>query len=517
MVGHLVSHAARGAAGVPSRAMPQVVELPPIGQDQRGALVALVRVCKETPAKGEPFREFRSRLRAAKLWDRERPAVILRFLGASGATVMPSLFMQALAAANGDDEIAIAILDRVWQLNPLLAKTILELLGQRTYHKDELYKHLASAAYLGVVPSRPALEIWLQIAIGTGLLRTLGIAVTLGPRAERYVQLAAGFDAEELIAEERPEPEPVIPSVSDEDAAPADAAAPEPSAEAPAAAPAGSPLPAPLRHLTLDGVASPRGRERPVPASRFAQGFADDVLAETAGRIGAWWAEAPRALRTYQPSDFGLDAEAWVEGANEVLYRVAVAAALAFRLDRDRGPVLAAFAALDQAGVLGDLYQGTVPEHLPAQVDARALMLASLAARRCAEVPELASQLEGRASAADAFAALDAALGRGLFRVELFWILDLLGKLGVIRYDDLGNFTVTPHRIVRDTLFRLGFIDSPYASSAAALTAVTKAARRAVPAGPADEILATFALAAGCAYDCAHRKSCDLPCRERLE
>jgi len=48
-------HAGRGAAtavGVTSRSMPQVVELPPIGQDQRGALVALVRVCKETPAKG---------------------------------------------------------------------------------------------------------------------------------------------------------------------------------------------------------------------------------------------------------------------------------------------------------------------------------------------------------------------------------------------------------------------------------------------------------------------------------
>jgi hypothetical protein len=497
--------------------MPQVVELPPIGQDQRGAIVALVRVCKETPAKGEPFRELRTRLRAAKLWDRERPAVILRFLGVGGATVMPSLFMQALAAASGDDEIAVAVLDRVWQLNPLLGKTILDLVAQRTYHKDEIYKHLASAAYPGVVPSRPALETWLQIAIGTGLLRTLGIAVTVGPRAERYLQLAANIDVEELLAEDRPEPEPVIPSFVDEDAAPAEAAAPEATAPVAAAAPPGSPLPAPLRHLSADGLPCPRGRERPVAPSRFAQGFADDLLAETASRIGAWWTEAARTPLTYQPSDFGIDAEAWVEGADEVVYRIAVAAALAFRLDRDRSAVVAAFAALDKAGVLSDLYQGTVPENLPAQVDARALMLASLAARRCAEVPELASQLEGRASAAEAFASLDAALGRGLFRLELFWILDMLSKLGVVRYDDLGDFTVTPHRIVRDTLFRLGFIDSPYASSAAALTATTKAARKAVPAGPADEILATFALAAGCAYDCPHRKQCDFPCRERLE
>src|SRR6185436_3160330 len=299
---------------------------PSIGQDSRGALVALVRVCKETPAKGEPFRDFRSRLRAAKLWDRDRPLVMLRFLGTGGATVMPSLFMQALAAANGDDEIAIAVLDRVWQLNPLLAKTILDLVAQRTYHKDEIYKHLASAAYRGVVPSRPALETWLQIAIGTGLLRTLGIAVTVGPRAERYVQLAANTDVEDLLADDRPEPEPVIPTVSDEESAPAEAA-PEVSSPV-AAAPPGSPLPAALRHLAqaVDGIACPRGRERPVPPSRFAQGFPDDVLAETAGRIGAWWTEAARSTLTYQPSDFGIDAEAWVEGADEVVYRLTVAA-----------------------------------------------------------------------------------------------------------------------------------------------------------------------------------------------
>ena len=512
--------AEHGAAGVTFPAMPQVVEFPPIGQDARGALVSLVRVCKEIPTKGESFREFRSRLRGAKLWDRDRPAVMLRFLGAGGATVVPSLFMQALAAANGDDAIAEAVLDRMWQLNPLLGKTILELLGQRNYHKDEIYKQLGTATFKGVVPSRPGLETWLQIAIGTGLLKTIGVAVALGPRAERYVQLAGAFDADEFLEEDKPEPEPVIPSAGDDDgasAAVAEAATPESSIPVAAAAPTGSPLPAPLRHLTVDGVTNPRGRERAVPTSRFAQGFTEEILDETRTRIAAWWTDVQRPTTSYQPSDFGLDAEAWVEGADEVLYRIAVAAALAFRLDRDRASVLSAWSALDKAGILGDLYQGTVPENLPSHVDARALMLASLAARRCAEVPELASQLDGRASAAEAFAALDAALGRGLFRTELFWIMDMLGRLGVIRYDDLGDFTVTPHRIVRDTLFRLGFLASPYASDGASLAAAARAARRAVPDGAADEILATFALAGGCAYDCTHRKTCDFPCRERLE
>jgi hypothetical protein len=497
--------------------MPQVVEFPAIGQDQRGALAALVRVCKDTPAKGEPFREMRLRLRAAKLWDRDRPAVILRFLGVSGATIMPSIFMQGLAAAAGDDDTAIAVLDRLWHLNPVLGKTVLDLVGQRAYHRDEIYKHLASAAFHGKVPSRPALETWFQISIACGLLRPLGVAVAAGQRADRYVQLAATIDVEEYIGEDKPEPEPVIPvTQEDTESAPADAA-PETSVPIAAAAPAsGSPLPPPLRHITADGVPNPRGRDRVVATSRFASGFTDEILDETAARIGAWSAETA-ATAAYQPGDFGLDAEQWVEGADEVLYRIAVAAALAFRLDRDRAGVIAAYGALDKAGVLADLYQGTVPENLPAQIDARALMLASLAARRCAEVPELASSLDGRASGADAFAALDAALGRGLFRTELFWILGLLAQLGVIRYDDLADYTVTPHRIVRDTLFRLGFIDTPYASDAPALVASARAARRAVPTGPADEILTRFALAAGCAYDCAHRKSCDFACRERLE
>ncbi|MFN0252830.1 MAG: hypothetical protein ACKV2T_38505 [Kofleriaceae bacterium] len=493
--------------------MPQVIDLPALTSV---ATVALVRVCKETQAK-EPFRELRSRLRGAKLWDRDRPAVILRFLGASGPTITPSAFMQAVAAAADENGVAEAILDRIWQLNPLLAKTVVDLVTARPYHKDEIAKHLVTGAYKGIAPSRPAFEIWLQNALTHGLLRTVGIAVHGGPRIERFASLAAVLDVEEFLAEDKPEPEPVIPVHGEsEDGAPAAEVTADSSIPVSASA-SGSPLPAPLRHLSAEGVPTPRSRDRAVPTSRFAQEFSDDVLGETTSRIAAWWTELDKQSLAYQPSDFAIEAEAWVETADEIVYRIAVAAALAFRLDRDRKGVIAAFTALDKAGILADLYQGNVPEDLPAQIDARALMLASLAARRCAEVPELASQLEGRASAAEAFASLDQALGRGLFRTELFWVMAMLQKLGVIRYDDLGDFTVTPHRIVRDTLFRLGFISTPYASDGPSLSAASRAARKAVREGAADETLTMFALAAGCAYDCAHRKTCDFPCRERLE
>ena len=368
------------------------------------------------------------------------------------------------------------------------------------------------------MPSRPALETWLQIAIGPA---SCARSASPSPPARAWSATAAraALDVDEYLAEDKPEPEPVIPTVAEDEPrrradrgdAAADTSIPSRSrrarrlAVARAAAPSLAPK-ASRRRAAAIAPCRPRGSRPASPTKSSPRPPRGSPLVARG---------QPRRRRRTSPSDFGLDAEQWVESADEVVYRIAVAAALAFRLDRDRAAVIAAYTALDKAGVLADLYQGTVPENLPAQVDARALMLASLAARRCAEVPELASQLDGRGSAAEAFAALDAALGRGLFRTELFWIMDMLAQLGVIRYDDLGDFTVTPHRIVRDTLFRLGFIATPYASDAAALAAAAKAARRAVPEGPADEILTMFALAAGCAYDCTHRKTCDFPCRER--
>ena len=512
--------------------MPQVIEFPAMAGDAASVLSALAKVCREVPDAGLSFRELRARLRAAKLWDKERPAVILRLLGVGGAQIAPSPFMKKLAAARSEDDILVTIAERYLEANPLLFKTVFDMLEQRAHGKDEIYKILGSFAYRGKIPSRPDAESYFAALVATGVARPVGIAIGLGPRGEHFSPIVASLDVDEILEDDKPWPEPVIPSAEDDAAAANGDAALEPEPTMPGAAPvaaappppppatpAGQPLPAYLRHLAdAAKMPSPRNRDKPVPLARFAGGFSDDVLDETTRRIDGWWKEVGGGVQPlYTPEDFGFDPEAWVEGADEVLYRIAVAAALVFRLEADRDGVLRAYKGLDATGVLADLYNGTVPENLPASVDARALMLASLAARRAAESPDLASTLEQQKSAADAFAALDGSLGRGLFRIELFWILRMLGQLGVIRYEDMGELTALPHRLVRDTLFRLGFIDTPYATDAGALVTAARAARRAAGSEPADEILARFCMAAGCSYDCDKRKVCDFPCRERLE
>src|SRR5687767_5589927 len=172
--------------------MPQVIEFPPVGGggDVRAALGELFRVCKETQD-GDSFKDLRARLRQAKLWEPTRPRVALRFLGAGGKTIARSPFMTAVAGAASDDAALEAVIDRLFELNPILAKAIADLVAHRAHGKDEIYKHLGSFAYKGKVPSRPDLDAWLQIALATGVLRQVGIAMAPGPRFDRVSRPAA--------------------------------------------------------------------------------------------------------------------------------------------------------------------------------------------------------------------------------------------------------------------------------------------------------------------------------------
>lgn len=496
--------------------MPQLTEFPylPDG-DPRLVVGRLIAVCRAVPEGGEPFKAFRARLREADLFDRDRLGGLFRFLRISGDPIVPSPLMHRLAKA--DDETATqALADRLFEANPILFKIALERLAERVSPPNELYSFLDSFAYRGTPVPRRELHAWVAMARGLDVLKRIGVAIGLGERGEAMLERARKLDIEEYIEDDEAEPTPVVPGAvaGGGEGAPAGKAAAPGAPSAPS--PRGGASDAVLR--AAEALGSPLGKRPPVPVARFSTNdrFEDDVLAETAEQLAGWWSggQAPRA--GFAIDDFGIDGEAWMENAEEALYRVAVAAALVFRLDASRDAVLSAYRALDGAGLLSDLYYGTAPETLPDGVDARALMLSSLVARRCAEAPDLAATLEKQSSAAEAFAALEQALGRGLFRIELFWIMGGLAALGALRWDDLADYTALPTRVVRDTLFRLGFLASPYAHDLPGLAAAAAAAVRAGGAGHADELLTTFAAAAGCAYDCPHRKSCDFPCRERL-
>jgi hypothetical protein len=496
--------------------MAQFTEFPILPKGEyRAAADAFIKFWQSMPAAGEPFRDFRARLKRADLFNRERLPDLLRFMQvANSDPLLPSALVRSLADVDADKARDL-LADRLWAANPLLFKVVVDLCQERVHSPNEILKYVDSFAYPGTRLSAPQVRNWITFAQGLELLKPVGIRLALDARGLKYAKRAEELDVDEFLEGEEDEPPPQAPAAppreqdAGEAAEPASASPPPPAVVAPPLppAPAAPALPSPL------------GRGGPVDPRRYAGHavFPDDVLRETTTRLNAWWSEHAPSRQAPTPADFGLDAESWMEDAERTLFRVAVAAALLFRLGRGEAAAREAYEALDAGGLLDALYLGTAPEGPPAPVDPQALVLASLVARRWAESPNLAQALERQRTAAEAFAALDGALGRGLFGIELFWMLRALGRLG-LKPAGLAEYSALPDRAVRDTLFRLGFLATPYAHDAATLAAASAAAHRATGDGEApDRALTAFARAAGCAYGCAHRRRCDLPCRERAD
>ena len=521
--------------------MPQFLEFPALPPGEyRAAVDALIKLCRQTPAEGEGARDHRARLKQLGLWNRERVRALYRFLKLGvGERATPSPLMREVAAASDDDAARIRLSDRLWEVNPVLFQAVLLQLKERVQSENELLKYLDSFAYTGNRITGPQVRGWVRMAQGLELFKLVGIRLALSPQGEKLLARAEAFDLDEYLEDDVDEPEPIVEDEPGSPSTTAAAARSTPStpvvlptaglaAEAVPAEPEwSSPRVAPTPSPTLSRVpppgASPHGALRPVPIARFTGAdlgvFRDDVLDETSQRIATW----ARSLSadaviddTTPPSALGLDASMWQEDADRALFKLCVAGALALRLPQAR--LTEAWSQLEASGVLDALYDGTAPDANPGRVDPLGLMWASLVARRFAEVAGVSADLERASSAAEAFEALHQSLGRGLLSAELVWVMRGLDALGVLRFDDMASVTGLASRPLRDTLYRLGFIATPYAGDALALAAASRALRRAVGRGPeAERTLEAFARAAGCAYDCAQRKTCGFACRERAD
>lgn len=518
--------------------MPQFQEFPALPPGEyRASVDALIRLCRQTPVEGESNRDHRARLKQLGLWNRERSRALYRFLQwGVGQRVVPSALMREVATADGDDAARKRIAERLWEVNPVLFHAVLLQMKTRVQSENELLKYLDSFAYPGARLTGPQVRAWVHLAQGLELFKLVGIRLALSAQGEKWLARAEAFDLEEYLEDDKDEPEPAF------DDGPADVAPPEtpppsesvppaPERPAPAAAPP-APSPAPTSAPAPAAAAlpsqrpsaalpSPHGRKRAFPAARCAQPgvFDSEMWTENATRIAEWASTLEPGVLGHDPLgalDIGFEASAWNEDADRALFKLAVAAALVLRLPRDT--VTQTWTQLDVSGVLDALFEGTVPETNPGRVDPHGLMWASLVARRFAEVPGLAGDLERAESASAAFGALEAALGRGLLGPELPWILRGLDALGVLRLEGLQAYTGLATRPLRDTLFRLGFLASPYADGPNALAEASGALRRAVGEDPAAEArLQGFSVAAGCAYACPNRRVCGFACRERAD
>lgn len=446
--------------------MPQFIEFPTLPQDGVPALMACFG---SMPKAGESFKNFRRRLKAHGLWSRERLDVLLRFMQmASGDWVVPSTFAEAL----GGDDGPRAVLNRLWAVNPLLFATVVERLTERIHSTNELLKYVDSFAYAGARIAGPDLRAWLRLADGGGLFKAVGIRMGLADEAqEAFARRVERFDVEEFLEDDEDEP-PVRPAAvpADQaavvdgavdgaavDGAVADEADPTPPADPPVSTVAATAVSASASAAapTVSGPATaPAVQALAAAATPSALPAGPTGIMELGGQL-EHLRYVPTAAGALGPQGFGLTRALFEEEPERALFELAVAANLRFRVAQPTQ----LFEALRQAGVLEALYRG-VPLMGPVQVDASALMMASLVARRLAQRADLAFEIE-QADNADAVHALLAKTFEGLFTLEPCWMICALVELGVVRPGEAGDFGALSMRVLATLLFQLGFVVLP--------------------------------------------------------
>ena len=169
--------------------MPQFTRFPPLpAVEAKAAVGQVVRFLRDWPIDGEPFRTQRTRLKRTDLWSRERYPDLLRFLYVAQVDpVVPSELVRAVIEAEDDDAALDALADRLWNINPLLAKVVLERLKDRVNSLLELTKYIDSFAYPGNRLEGPQLRTWFTWARGVGWLRPVGVGFALGERGTAFL------------------------------------------------------------------------------------------------------------------------------------------------------------------------------------------------------------------------------------------------------------------------------------------------------------------------------------------
>ena len=226
----------------------------------------------------------------------------------------------------------------------------------------------------------------------------------------------------------------------------------------------------------------------------------EEMIANNVNAIQTWWRMRPGG-RLLQSSDYGFSADAFEEDAAYGLFRLSALALQLFRyggrLNTSRGGP--SFALLDQMGLYSNLMRSKkgvdkiVSELIEGGLGGRAEDLGNLhwlliIRRSLAKLGDKGvRELFAKETMQDVVSGLWMSIGLGQLTYEILWIARELVALGLVTCADATTLGVVPLPKVRETAFRLGLIESPYAADFAHLVSISRRLTKFFGAGDAFE------------------------------
>ncbi len=243
-----------------------------------------------------------------------------------------------------------------------------------------------------------------------------------------------------------------------------------------------------LRGADEEEIEDDDGEFGSAPTVRLAQLRLDDALvAQNLHAVQAWWRTRPGG-RLLTAADYGFSKADFAEDA---VYALFCLSALALQLFRYGGKLNTSkggqsYAMLKQMGFYSNLIRSAQP------VDEILIgLLDGGMANRAEDLGNLhylliirhalgklgadgVRQLLSGAHAADVVTGLWEHIGRFHLTYEILWMFRELADMGVLTCEDAGAIGAVPLAKARETAFRLGFIETPYAVDFAHLVEISR-------------------------------------------
>ena len=467
-------------------------------------------------------------------FDKERFETLLRFLDidfSNEKIIKNSEFMAELLKIIDPEDRKRHLFKHLTAKNEILMKYAMDALAERLHSTNEMYRYITSYVYPGRYLTFVDFKCWMLWLEASGHIKVVGIRWGLSELGKEAMDNDIKMiDVDDLLDEESADSDDdddddddddndEISSRDDDDddddPAPAPKAAPAAShiAAAPiAAAVESTPISSTHVEVVVQPVV-PKADETPLTLVKEAFAAADEEeLEDEEGEPGSapavqiqmfrmdeslveqnyravqvWWRNRPGG-KLLTAADYGISKEDFDEDPVYALFRLSALALQLFRyaghLNTSRGGQ--AYAMLNQMGfysnlirstqsvdkILAGLFNGGLGQHADDFANLHYLLVIRRSLKQLG-ADGVKSLLQAE-SMSDVVSGLWQHIGLFQLTYEIIWMARELAAMGVVTCEDKNMIGVVPLPKVRETAFRLGFIETPYAADFAHLVSISR-------------------------------------------
>ena len=473
------------------------------------------------------LKELKRELKKQDLYDAETFETLLNFLDieTDGSKVKCGEFLKTLKDIIAPEDRQRHLFKHLTAKNEILMKYVIDGLAERLYSTNELYRYITSYVYPGGIPTLGSFKAWMAWLEASGHIKVIGIRWGLSDLGkESRDEIIKLIDVDDILESEAAslrdsgdddddddyddddddDDVPAKPAKSAKKAAPVvqdevpEAVVSEKSAQTVeilvqpiVPRPDETPL-ALVREAfaSADAEEALDENEEPgsAPAVQIAQFRIDpSTVAANVNAIHTWWRMRPGG-KMLTAADYGFVREDFETDALYALFRLSNLALQLFRyggrLNTSKGGQ--SFAMLDQMGFYSNLMHskqtvdkivlGLVDGGMANRFEDLGNLHYTLIIRRDLKAlgAKGVSALLSSPSMADVVLGLWEHIGHFHLTYEILWIARELASLGVLSCEDSSSLGVVPLPKVRETAFRLGFIETPYAADFPHLVSISR-------------------------------------------